>query len=528
MGVREEPLVPGSATPASVPLTGVGGKYHISDDLRKLLCLTSDGVLYVSGAHLVDSNVRAFMERLARDRVGFRVQKVPVEEIQAHYQASAALKGLSRGARGQPAARVLTNLQDDIEKFLKRAGALFASDIRFIIDRGVCRVKVRVHGDWRDFGSSFTEEEGWEFCQSIYNTMCDQSSSFFQKEKSQDARVSGKFIDKYGLNSARVATRPLDLGMLLVIRLFYRTLHPTLESLGYTKEQLETLRALVRRLDGMILFSGRTGSGKSTSMALALGELAAEYKEALNIITIEHPCEAEIRGVHHTPLDADFDDDVAVSKAWARAIANCMRLAPDVLMVGEIRDLASAVAAFRAAMTGHGLLSTVHANDADGAMVRLEELGVERGLLTDHLLLTGLVNQTLVKTICKQCPPVPYLGNEDHLSPALRRRVEKYCDPTKVFLRSPAGCSHCHFTGVAGRTVIAEVIETDERFMDLYRAHGRFAARAYWVSECGGLTKNQHLIQKINAGLIDPRDGERGCTLDRDVKLAHGVQIDRA
>ncbi|MBE1118766.1 Flp pilus assembly complex ATPase component TadA, partial [Escherichia coli] len=155
-----------------------------------------------------------------------------------------------------------------------------------------------------------------------------------------------------------------------------------------------------------------------------------------HILTIEDPPEYRIRGegINHTPLVYDATDPDAERQAWAAGIANGMRLDPDYMIIGEVRDLFAAVAAFRGAMTGHGLWSTLHTNSAIGIVQRLKDLGVDPGLLFDPALLTGLINQSLLPKLCPHCK-VRFQDHQDQLAPDLVERVQRLTDVSQVYVK---------------------------------------------------------------------------------------------
>jgi len=305
---------------------------------------------------------------------------------------------------------------------------------------------------------------------------------------------------------------------LMVLRLLYdrREEKTSLDILGFLPEQNAIIRRMWQRTTGINIFSGPTGSGKSTTLEAVMSELLAEFNYTIHLLTFENPPEYVIAGANQTPIQCDMDDDEAISREWARSIANGMRLDPDVMMVGEIRDLASAKASFRAAMTGHGLWTTLHANDVTTILERLRDIGVDISLLTDPSLITGLINQNLMRKVCPKCRR-PYLDHKSSLAEDLVERIEKTCQVENVFLRG-IGCDDCNGTGISGRIIGAEVVMPTKRFMQVFKNEGKNEAREYWVKEMQGITKNQHMIRWINAGLVDPLLGERNvCALDEDL-----------
>ncbi|MEA1063811.1 GspE/PulE family protein [Erwinia sp. HR93] len=488
-------------------LTMKGGPYELNDDARKIIYFSSSGELYISASHEKSYWVLAFIDKLRRNRVKFTVELVSIEEITQLYSQNVGFSGEETQSSGR---------QEEVISIIRNAVGIKASDIHIIVRENVTNIKYRVDGELRRY-QELSESDGNDICATIYQTMCDVAEPVFNPRRSQDARLMSSSLEKCGLYGGRIATRPTDSGLLMVIRLLYDrgSNNLELEHLGYTGEQVALINRMTARRFGINILSGPTGSGKSTTLECVLKRIIAQREGKAHVLTLEDPPEYRISGAVQTPIQCDKNDDDAISREWARAISNAMRLDPDILMCGEVRDLHSAVATFRAAMTGHGVWTTVHANDALAILTRLQDIGVSPAILTDASLLTGLISQVLARKLCPHCRK-PWHRYAQHVAPDIRQRVEKYCQIANVFLRGD-GCKACGFSGISGRTVVAEVVEPDNTLMEIYISQGKSAARRYWVEQMGGLTRNHILIQMINQGLIDPCEGERDvCMLDDD------------
>lgn len=357
--------------------------------------------------------------------------------------------------------------------------------------------------------------DGHEMCATLYSSMCDVAKATFIPTTSQRARVAAEFVEHLGVSGARIESRPTDVGYLMILRLFHRVdlEKMSISGSGYMPSQEVLLRKMLRSPLGVNIFSGPTGSGKSTSLQLLMTLLLKSMKYEMHLLTIEDPPEYPIFGSVQTPILARDQSPEAVARAWTEAISNAVRLDPDVAMVGEMGDVSAAMAAMRLAMTGHPTWTTLHANDCIQILQRLEDMGASLALLTDSSIITGLINQSLVRKLC-DCK-IAYTGNED-IEDELHEHIKKYCEPSNVRLKRPGGCDKCGGTGETGRTVLAEVCIPNQELMDVYKRHGKVQARRHWVNKMDGVTKTQHLISLINAGIVDPDTGSREVPLDQD------------
>jgi type II secretory ATPase GspE/PulE/Tfp pilus assembly ATPase PilB-like protein len=499
--------------PAQRSLTALGGKFEVTKELREMICLTEDGILYISDSHASDHFVLGFIERLRKEDEKFTMERVPLRQIQELYAQHVKVVEKSPGSTYTPNRDSVTQRQREIINYMKEATLCGASDIHFAKKRGAFDIKYRIHGQL-ELKHTLLPELGGELMSALYQSMCEATSdTTFKPDASQDARMRPEYVAKCGLFGARVATRPMLTGPLMVVRLLYDSgAKLNLDNMRYLPEQMALIRRLIQHTDGIVIVSGTTGSGKSTLLKVMLEELVRFFDNQIHLLTIEDPPEYTIEGANQTQLTRVADE--TLSQAWAKSISNAMRLDPDILMVGEMRDRSSAETSFQGALTGHGLYTTLHVKDAASSLQRLDDLGVDHALVSDPSLVKGLINQSLARTICSHCK-IQYLGNTHRVTDDMRERIEKFCIPANVYLKGQ-GCKHC-VSGVDGRLPIAEIILPNAEFMKIYRKEGKLAAREYWVKHMHGITKVQHLIIRINEGVVDPTLGERDVvSIDED------------
>ncbi|MCH8686347.1 type II secretion system ATPase GspE [Pedomonas mirosovicensis] len=269
-----------------------------------------------------------------------------------------------------------------------------------------------------------------------------------EKRVPQDGRISltlgGRALD------VRVSTLPSRHGERVVMRLLDKEqAHFSLESLGMPEATLVGFRRALLEPHGIVLVTGPTGSGKTTSLYAGLALLNDRTR---NILTVEDPVEYSLDGVGQTQVNAK------VGMTFAAGLRAILRQDPDVVMVGEIRDVETAQIAVQASLTGHLVLSTVHTNTAVGAITRLRDMGVESFLLSSTI--RAILAQRLVRRLCPHC-------KEPHAADASERAALGLASDAAVMICRPKGCAYCNSTGYAGRIGIYEFIEVTEELRRL-------------------------------------------------------------
>jgi type II secretory ATPase GspE/PulE/Tfp pilus assembly ATPase PilB-like protein len=483
---------------AVVSRTGV---LEASEEEQKLLCLLSDGRLLVAEGQALNPHVLSYQARLEKLHRSFEVVFTKIETISRAYQncPSATTQRHQEHSMMQVTAKDLLN----------RACGARASDIHIRVKKNCTEILFRIHNDLKPVGSQ-TREYGERLLATLYGAMTSVSDNTYKPMERQDASISDRDKLPPQLYGVRIATAPTSEGAVMVLRLLYNDAGDNIDlrPLGFSQAHADMLQQLKEQPSGMNIISGPTGSGKSTTLQRILcGELI-EAGGKLHVLTVEDPVEYPIEGAVQTAV-TNASTEADRSRQFAAAISNAMRLDPDVIMIGEMRDGASAQNALRASMTGHQVWTTVHANSAIAVIDRLVDLGLPLSLVADHTIVTGLISQRLVKVLCNHCSK-PLVDHQHELPLAAYTRVQRAVgsEMQKVRIVGP-GCEHCKHQGTLGRTVIAEVIVPDDQFFKYIRAGEKTEAVAYWLHELGGKTIREHAIEKIAAGLIDPRMAEK-------------------
>ena len=393
----------------------------------------------------IDWNAQNYFKRFFRDK--------KLEFVLAHKEDIAkALKIIENRAK-------LKEILEQIKKELKGAdtkgeSAIFqligyiikngidkkASDIHIEAEEEGAVVRLRVFGKLREF---------LDFDSEIYNALIsriklESKMDVSEKRKPQD----GGFSLEIGGNKFdfRVSSLPTVWGESLVIRILdRRNILKKLDDIGITSKNLELLRKALAKPNGIFLVTGPTGSGKSTTLYASLNEIA---KPDTKVITVEDPVEYKLYGVQQVQVNPK------TGMTFAGALRSILRQDPDIIMIGEIRDLETLEIAIKAALTGHLVLSTLHTNDALSAISRMIDMGAEPFMVSAALV--GVEAQRLIRTNCPYCLE-SYKPKESYLEP-----IRKFIGDNTTFYRG-RGCEKCDMTGFLGRTLITEIFLQDEK-----------------------------------------------------------------
>lgn len=372
-----------------------------------------------------------------------------------------------------------------VNQLLRRAIRMGASDLHFEpLEKGM-RVRVRVDG----FLLNIFEQAEVPVARVVSRLKVMAGLDIAETRLPQDGRIAlrigGRAID------TRVSTLPGNFGERVVLRILDRTagLMP-LSELGLSPARIALLERLAARPDGIILATGPTGSGKTTTL-YSLLKLA--NRDERNLITVEDPIEYNVDGLNQTQIDGD------IGMTFAAGLRAALRQDPDVILVGEIRDQETASIAGQAALTGHLVFSSLHANTTVGAVVRLRDLGVE-----DYLIgatLRGVIAQRLLRVLCPDCREArdPTAGE--------RARFEKAgIAVEQVF--AERGCDTCNGAGYRGRVGVYDIVEVDDELRAAIE-RGATESEMRAIAEMRGPSLYTSALEKVVDGVTSMAEVER-------------------
>jgi general secretion pathway protein E len=306
-----------------------------------------------------------------------------------------------------------------------------------------------------------------------------------EKRKPQDGRIKTKTPDG-GEVELRLSTLPTAFGEKMVMRIFDpEVLLKNPDQLGFSPDDLRRWESMTCQPNGIILVTGPTGSGKTTTLYTTLKQLATEE---VNVCTIEDPIEMIETSFNQMQVQHNID------LTFASGVRALMRQDPDIIMVGEIRDLETAEMAIQAALTGHLVLSTLHTNDAPSAISRLLELGVPHYLLKATIL--GVMAQRLVRTLCPHCKAPVDLSEEDWQS-----LTKPWSSPLPTQAHRAVGCLECRETGYRGRAGVYEIMLLNDNIKPLITADTDLIALRRAAFKDGMRSLRLSGAQKVAAGL---------------------------
>lgn len=398
----------------------------------------------------------------------------------------------------------ITQIADYIIMYSAKSGA---SDIHFDPRENGLMVRIRVDGELQDYTLIPNEYER----NLATRLKLLANMNITESRLPQDGAIKGTFGKLY--LDMRVSSLPTNLGEKIVIRILdYSRSLEGLDSLGFNDKNFEKLNRMIAVPNGIILVTGATGSGKSTTTYSILQEL---NKTETNIITVEDPIEMNIEGLNQVQVNSEIGLD------FATVLRSILRQDPNVILIGEIRDSETAKIAVRASITGHLVLSTIHTNNSLSTIERLLDMDVERYLLSSAL--TGIISQRLAKKLCEKC------RKEQEATPYEKKIFKNVLgkDIEKLFVANENGCDECH-KGYKGRIAIQEVLEIDDEIRDaLNNEKLTKEERRELVYTSNVITMLQDGLLKVLDGLTSFDEIYRIIEIDSDSSENYGIEFSK-
>lgn len=478
----------------------------MAQEYRVLPLQISEDRILVAMADQTD----VFAMDAVRDRTGRRVEPVEVDEEELmtaidQYYVTQTQSMVSMAAGAKELDGSLSSLEDlglgvdqslvemldsgtvvEIVRILLRdAIRLRASDIH--IEPRQDGVQIRYRIDGRLMTHTTLDKEMQRFVISRLKILaeCDISETRLPQDGRFATTVDERVID------LRVSTLPTFWGEKVVLRILDRSSAlVSLSQLGFSPEMLRDYERLIRSPQGMILVTGPTGSGKSTTL---YSSLHAINDETRNITTVEDPIEYEVHGLNQTAVLPRID------LSFARALRHILRQDPDVILVGEVRDLETAEMAFRAALTGHLVLTTLHTNDAPSAATRLEDLGIPPYMISASVI--GVLAQRLVRRVCTRCRETCMPTDVE-----LERLQLTAEQAKKIQFHKGRGCQRCRNTGYSGRIAVYELMTMNNELRDAVSGGATASQLRQLALRSGMKSLKYDGLLKVNQGLTSAQE----------------------
>jgi type II secretion system protein E len=432
-------------------------KLHLGYDVERVLA-TEDEILtairrhYGIGAETVE-------EILTQDTTAVERQKVKEKEEQ--------IEDLEKSAQDASVIKL-------VNQILTEAVSSRATDIHIEPFRDRIKVRYRIDGILYDMR---VPEQIKYLHQAVVSRIKILSNlNVVEKRLPQDGRAIIKIQDRQV--DLRISIIPSIYGENVVIRILPMNMLFNLEDLGFMPAELKIMEELTKKPHGIIFLTGPTGSGKTTTLYACLSKL---NKDAVKIITIEDPVEYELSGVMQIQIRPE------IGFTFANALRSILRHDPDIMMVGEVRDLETAELAIRTSLTGHLIFSTLHTNDAPSGATRLLDIGIEPFLVASSV--NAFISQRLVRLICPACKEE--LADKDMIPDTFK----------KMKLYHGKGCESCKFIGYKGRTAINEIMIVSESIKELILAKASASQIKKKAQEEGFKTLRDAGIDKVKQGL---------------------------
>ena len=412
-------------------------------------------------------------------------------------------------------------MQKDFVNVVARAAAQKVSDIHVIVADST-QIMFRVNGMMQT-EMEYNKDWGESFVRAAFASADISDANYAQNEFQGAQKLGstplrgskGRLMLPHNVLAIRLQFNPIAFGsQYLVMRLLYADDNPDgsgdLAALGFGEYEEKLFYRLRAVPVGISIIAGPTGSGKSTTLQRNMIKLLQEKNYEINLLTVEDPPEYPIPGARQMPV-TNANTEEEKDEQFNKALAAALRSDPDVIMVGEVRTLSAAQLAFKGALSGHGMWTTLHANSAPAIITRLMDMGVEPFKLQDPGLMKGLISQRLFRKLCPHCR----ISVKERLnSPSVQRLKVALGDfgIENAYMRGP-GCKYCNNQGVKGRMSVPEIILPDAMFLEMMTKGETRKAIDYWTSDLNGRTLRDAAIERMLKGYLDLDEIERWCGL---------------
>lgn len=492
-----------------------------SETVQKALAVHACDI-YVDARHFGTPRFLTWEAKVRRSGAAPQVRKVSAQEL--------AVLRQQRGSGQQQDADLQT--LSLARRLVADCAALIASDIHVLVREHHTEIQVRVQGDLRTVGAlSMRREEGERLVRAMYTGLATVKAATYNPLDVQDAQIAGDALPGTGLSSVRIVRGPAypveSGGGFLVARLQYREHHQgarkadaidaakrldlstpkspsgefMLGQMGYTPLQVDLISQLLRRPMGVVVVTGPTGSGKTTTLFECTRHQARMFPEK-RLVTIENPTEY--------PMDWAIQLTTE-SERFPEMLRMTLRMDPDAILLGEIRGVEEAVATLQAAATGHLVLTTLHVTDpfeTFSRLVMLDHVRLAMEVICNHNQIIGLIAQRVVPLLCPKCS-VKLEDAPEALPEYMLRAMRTWGDLSEVRVRG-AGCDHCHGDAIVGQQAVAEVVVTSEDLMQDCIKEGVLVARRKHRNRDGtDRPMISHAMDLVLAGRLSPVDAER-------------------
>ncbi|HBA6947917.1 TPA: Flp pilus assembly complex ATPase component [Escherichia coli] len=484
-------------------ITRKGGAVEANLEQRRVCLVFENGDFLVSPEYVAASSVRFLKEVCIRK--GFAIKKtfgVELKLIRTLYELAEKDNEKDSAANVLPMEVVVSNI-------INECAYMHVSDLHIKIYEHEADIQIRRNGEL-NLLRQIEANVAHSILAAFYNA-AEEADATYRIYAYQAARIvasNARISIPDTIQAIRLQFNPLGQGgRYMIARFLYsdqgnkNTIDPL--SLGFHQIHCKQLSFLRKLPIGINIISGPTGSGKSTTLKNMLELLYKEKEKKINIISIEDPPEYEIQGTAQLPI-TNVDSEAERGIEYRKAMTAALRSDPDVIMPGEARDSEVIRLVFTAAMTGHQVWTSLHANSAMSIFDRLRDQGVDEYKLTDPELITGLAAQRLIKKLCPHCSiELNEHIKRSYISDEIKNVVSNY--EQYVHFVNKNGCDFCN-KGYVGRTVVAEIIIPDEYFLSLIIQGKRNDALRYWLDHLNGMLMLEHAWIKVVKGEVDLKD----------------------